>query len=250
MPEVGGGLLLVLAEPREGMDEEFERWYEDEHLYERCAIEGFTVARRYIAIEGRPRSIALYEAKRAEDIGGEAYERARKHEADSRVAENEARAAGSRSGASRPPILDSSQRMDFSRHEHALVQSVGRHPGEMGAFIWMVREQTDAEHDAQLNDWYAHEHLPAVTAIGQVRGVKRYRARTDAPTYLTLYELATAGVVKSDAWKRAFETPSAAALRPHVTNISTHLAQFFKVVDHEDATREMAERLSDWSERP
>src|SRR3954471_5348976 len=57
------GLLLTLAEPPAVMEEEFNAWYEDEHLPERLAIPGFRSARRWIA-EGRPgegKYLATYE---------------------------------------------------------------------------------------------------------------------------------------------------------------------------------------------
>jgi hypothetical protein len=42
------GLLLTLTEPPPGMEEEFNAWYDEEHLPERLAIPGFRSARRWI----------------------------------------------------------------------------------------------------------------------------------------------------------------------------------------------------------
>ena len=42
------GLLLTLTEPPPGMEEEFNAWYDDEHLPERLSIPGFRSARRWI----------------------------------------------------------------------------------------------------------------------------------------------------------------------------------------------------------
>jgi hypothetical protein len=42
------GLLLTLAEPPPAMDEEFNAWYDTEHLAERLAIPGFRSARRWV----------------------------------------------------------------------------------------------------------------------------------------------------------------------------------------------------------
>jgi len=41
------GLLLTLTEPPPAMEEEFNAWYDDEHLPERMAIPGFRSARRW-----------------------------------------------------------------------------------------------------------------------------------------------------------------------------------------------------------
>jgi len=43
------GLLLTLTEPPAGMVEEFNAWYDEEHLPERLAIPGFRSARRWVA---------------------------------------------------------------------------------------------------------------------------------------------------------------------------------------------------------
>jgi hypothetical protein len=42
------GLLLTLTEPPPGMEEEFNAWYDTEHLAERLAIPGFRSARRWV----------------------------------------------------------------------------------------------------------------------------------------------------------------------------------------------------------
>jgi hypothetical protein len=43
------GLLLTLTEPPAAMDEEFNAWYDEEHLAERLAIPGFRSATRWVA---------------------------------------------------------------------------------------------------------------------------------------------------------------------------------------------------------
>jgi hypothetical protein len=42
------GLLLTLTEPPPAMEEEFNAWYDTEHLNERLAIAGFRSARRWV----------------------------------------------------------------------------------------------------------------------------------------------------------------------------------------------------------
>lgn len=42
------GLLLTLTEPPAGMEEEFNAWYDSEHIPERLAIPGFRSARRWV----------------------------------------------------------------------------------------------------------------------------------------------------------------------------------------------------------
>ena len=57
------GLLLTMTEPSAAMDEEFNAWYDGEHLPERLAIAGFRSARRWVAeaVPGEGRYLATYE---------------------------------------------------------------------------------------------------------------------------------------------------------------------------------------------
>jgi hypothetical protein len=57
------GLLLTLTEPPAAMEEEFNAWYDDEHLAERLAIPGFRSALRWVAAvpPGTGKYLATYE---------------------------------------------------------------------------------------------------------------------------------------------------------------------------------------------
>ena len=57
------GLLLTMTEPPPAMEEEFNAWYDDEHMGERLAIPGFRSARRWIADlpPGEGKYLATYE---------------------------------------------------------------------------------------------------------------------------------------------------------------------------------------------
>jgi hypothetical protein len=57
------GLLLTMTEPPPAMEEEFNAWYDDEHMGERLAIPGFRSARRWVAdvAPGEGKYLATYE---------------------------------------------------------------------------------------------------------------------------------------------------------------------------------------------
>ena len=58
------GLLLTMTEPPPHMEEEFNAWYDDEHMGERLAIPGFRSARRWVAVGWKPgegKYLATYE---------------------------------------------------------------------------------------------------------------------------------------------------------------------------------------------
>ena len=57
------GLLLTITEPPPAMEEEFNAWYDTEHLAERLAIPGFRSTRRWVAgcAPGEGKYLATYE---------------------------------------------------------------------------------------------------------------------------------------------------------------------------------------------
>ena len=54
------GFLLVLMQPPSTLEEEFNAWYDTEHIAERLAVPGFETALRYVCIDGAPRYAATH----------------------------------------------------------------------------------------------------------------------------------------------------------------------------------------------
>jgi len=71
----GTGLLLVMMDVDPDHEEEFNRWYDEEHFPERLQCVGFLSARRYVAEEGSPKYLAIYEMESPEVLQSEAYQR-------------------------------------------------------------------------------------------------------------------------------------------------------------------------------
>ena len=69
------GLLLTMTEPPAAMEEEFNAWYDDEHMAERLAIPGFRSARRWVAdvAPGEGKYLATYELDSADVLKSPAY---------------------------------------------------------------------------------------------------------------------------------------------------------------------------------
>ena len=74
MPLAGKGMLLTSMDIDPADDEDdFNRWYDREHLEERVAIDGFLEARRYLARTGSPKYLCLYSTKTIEVLDSPAY---------------------------------------------------------------------------------------------------------------------------------------------------------------------------------
>jgi len=73
MPLAGKGMLLTSMDIDPADEANFNRWYDDEHLEERVAIDGFLEARRYVAHAGSPKYLCLYSTKTIEVLDSPAY---------------------------------------------------------------------------------------------------------------------------------------------------------------------------------
>lgn len=71
-----GGLLAVGLVPQQGYDEEYNAWYDQEHIPFLMQVPGVLRARRFRAVEGEPRYLALYDLTEPGIRGSEAFARA------------------------------------------------------------------------------------------------------------------------------------------------------------------------------
>lgn len=57
----GMGLLVALMEPEAGMQDEFDDWYDLEHIPHMSGVDGLLSAQRFVVVEGWPRYAAVYD---------------------------------------------------------------------------------------------------------------------------------------------------------------------------------------------
>lgn len=67
------GFLLVLMQPPPAFEEEFNAWYDAEHIPERCATPGFETGLRFVCPDGAPKYLALYDLARPEVLQSPEY---------------------------------------------------------------------------------------------------------------------------------------------------------------------------------
>jgi len=67
------GFLLVTMQPPPAFEEEFNAWYDTEHLPERLAVPGFESALRFVCLSGHPRYLAMYDLARLEVLDSPEY---------------------------------------------------------------------------------------------------------------------------------------------------------------------------------
>ena len=67
------GFLLVTMQPPPAFEEEFNAWYDTEHLPERLAVPGFETALRFVCLSGHPRYLAMYDLAHPEVLDSPEY---------------------------------------------------------------------------------------------------------------------------------------------------------------------------------
>lgn len=67
------GYLLVMMQAPPDFEDEFNAWYDTEHIPDRAAIPGFDSAIRYVCISGAPRFLAMYDVQTPDVLNSPEY---------------------------------------------------------------------------------------------------------------------------------------------------------------------------------
>ena len=73
MPLHGKGMLIVFNQVKARDERDFNEWYNREHIDERVNLPGFHRARRYVAVRGTPKYLAIYECDTVDDLARPGY---------------------------------------------------------------------------------------------------------------------------------------------------------------------------------
>jgi len=73
IPHDAQGVLLVLNDVLDTFEEEFNRWYPQQHIPERLGVPGFKTARRYRAVDAGPAYMAVYECESIDVLVSKTY---------------------------------------------------------------------------------------------------------------------------------------------------------------------------------
>ncbi len=200
----GTGLLMVWADVPADKEDEFNRWYNEEHLAERLSIPGFLSGARYEAVKGGPKHLAYYELESPAVLESAAYKRVQANPTDW------TKRCGPQAIATH-----------YIRNVYTLIhpRTVTPETAQSGPApaLQLGRMDVPREIDDEFNAWYNTIYIPNYEKVpGVIRG-RRYRALTGTPTYLTFYEFEHPKVSESAAWLAQREaSPVSQRIRPHM----------------------------------
>src|SRR5476651_311248 len=196
MAEPMGLLVAGMNYAPVGADE-YNAWYDTEHVPERLRVQGFINAQRWLGADDSNISIATYDLDTPAVLKTPAY---------TAIA-----------GANLSPW---SKRIVGKIHRICRLEAAQIVPGRLAApadaaGMLMFAMNVVPEADAEYNAWYNEEHLPALAAIPGCLCARRFKTNGGTHKYISLYHLNAPELQASPAWKKAAGTPWTEKMRPH-----------------------------------
>jgi hypothetical protein len=206
MARKGQAIFLVytdLSDPQ--YEEEFNAWYNTEHLPELLAVPGIVDAARYVATRGGPKYLAAYELESL--------------------------------GVMQTPEFTNRPRTPWGQRVHPRVigknhtrivgqqifpRGVEHAERGMAPALQIGRMSVPESADAEWNAWYNGEYIPGYRTVPGVIYARRFRVVEGEVGYTTVYEFEHDKVSESAAWnqQREHSSPRSGRMR----DVMTHAA--------------------------
>jgi hypothetical protein len=194
------GILLVAFDYTKAHADEFNDWYDLEHIPERQRVPGFGTCERWVSVANPKHVVASYELDGLDVLQSAPYK-----------------------------AIAYENLSVWSKRIGKIAQRLLRHDGEQilpgdlvapaGAGGILVNAMNiDPAHEDEFNEWYNHEHIPALSAIPGTLCTRRFRDTKGSHRYLALYHLESPEVTLTETWKKAAWTPWTNRLAPHFKN--------------------------------
>jgi hypothetical protein len=190
------GTLIAAMNIGRAAEDEFQDWYDTEHLPERQRVPGFLACERWIGADDRRISLATYDLESVKVLQSPGY-----------------LAIG---GENLSPWSKrvTSQVDRLMRFEGDQILPGDQLPPAKAGGLLLNAMNIAPELEAEFNEWYDKEHIPALAAVPGVLAARRFRG-TGNRKYVALYHLATPEVVESAEWKQARQSEWTSRLQPH-----------------------------------
>jgi hypothetical protein len=191
------GILIAAMDFSACPEDEFHDWYDLEHVPERLRIPGFLNAERWIDVKNPKVAVATYDLETVGVLRSAPY-----------VA-----IAGTNSS---PWTKRTARfRKGLMRYEGEQLFPGDKLAPKDAAALLLIAMNVAPEHEAEFNEWYNTEHIPALGGVKGALSARRYRGTGATQRYAALYHLASSEVSNSSEWKAAANTKWTERMRPH-----------------------------------
>jgi hypothetical protein len=194
---MANGILIAAMDFSDVAPDEFNDWYDTEHIPERLRVPGFLNAERWIGIANPKQSLALYDLDNVDVLRSAPY-----------------LAVGGANGTPWTNRVTGRTRMIIRLEGEQIRPGDVLTPDGASALL-LIAMNAAPEAEAEFNEWYNSEHLPVLAGVPGVLCARRYRGTGATQRYAAIYHFANPDVPNSAAWKTAGGTPWTERMRPH-----------------------------------
>ena len=195
------GLLVAGFDYSTANGEEFNAWYDTEHIPERERVPGFVNCERWIGAQDPNISIATYDLQSLDVLKSAAY----------REIAGENLSPWSKRVTAKCKRICRFEAEQMPPGNRAAPQDAG------GMLLFAMNVVPEAE--ADFNAWYDEEHIPRLSGVPGCLSARRFKivnaVSEGSHRYLAIYHLASADVCASKPWEEAAVTPWTLKIRPH-----------------------------------
>jgi len=204
------GLLVAGLDYSDVAEDEFNDWYDTEHLPERKHLKGFLSAERWVNAEelssmpglggaggGTKISLAIYDLESPAVLQSPAYRAI----------------VGDNISPWTKRVTGKCRRVCRFEAEQTLPgrQAAPADAGGLMLFAMNVAPEVEAD----FNAWFDEEHIPNLAAVPGVLAARRFKVVASTHRYLVLYHLTSPEVQATKEWKQGGASPWTDRMKPH-----------------------------------
>jgi hypothetical protein len=187
MAKKGTGIFLVYTDMDPAHEEEFNAWYDTEHLPDLRKLPGFLDAARYVAVKGGPKYLAAYELESADVLNRPEFQsyRANPTPWSRRIL----------------PLMTAN---NFTRTLGQQIFPTSTESADRGfaPALQIGRMSVPDDVDREWNEWYSGEYVPGYRKVPGVIYARRYRIVDGGTKYATVYEFEHEKVSETAEWNK------------------------------------------------
>ncbi len=203
MARKGKGIFMVYTDVNPKHEEEFNAWYNTEHLPELLAVPGILTAARYEATKGGPKYLAVYELEGVEVLQTPEFKNRPRTPWGQRVS---------------PTVIGTNLTRVVG--QQIFPSDLEMPDREMAPTLQIGRMSVPEAVDAEWNEWYNGAYVPGYRQVPGVIYARRYRAVEGETGYTTVYEFEHDKVPESAEWQhqRQHSSPLSERMRQAMTH--------------------------------
>lgn len=208
------GVLMIQTDVSPDIETEWNKWYDTKHIPARLDVPDIFSARRFVALEGKPKYLTIYELASVDVLSSKAYLELRDRE------------------SSLPPDSFEFTTAKLPSFSRGLFEQI--YPDEEDyripntEIVFTVGHDVPPDKEKEFNAWYNTEHIPAMLRVPgfltarrlravQTRLSSRAGAKLSGPKYITIYDLEDGEVLQSEIYLKEKDSPWSSWVRSWYT---------------------------------